>query len=380
MASKQIIFEENKRKNKVFAKIAHEFKTPINSIIGVINILKESEEIKFSKTSLSDLDLIQNLSTYTIFLISDIIQYANDKNINDIKIKKEKVNLRLIMEFCFNILKCLLNCNKTKSEIVKAELILDEDIDGFSVYSDEIRLKQILLNFISNAVKFTNTGKIILESTKLANKEYVIISISDTGIGIKDDDKRKLFNDFFLIDENQKEFLSNNRSNLENTPVVNNMLGSGLGLSICKTYCEKMKIKLKFNSEYGKGSKFSVIIPIKSNKYSFTNIKGTNNLKVNFKFLSKDLINEYNANNFEKNKDIEKIDFDKINITNRIDESISNVIDSEITKGNKMIEKNLLKLQKNNDETYIIEDENKSKKENWNKLSLSKTNFISKNV
>ena len=97
--------EEQGFKQKNLAKIAHEFKTPINSIIGLINNLKENPEIINLTNISSDLNIILNLSNYTIFLINDVIQYVSQSEVNLLKINVEEINLKEIMEFCFNILK-----------------------------------------------------------------------------------------------------------------------------------------------------------------------------------------------------------------------------------------------------------------------------------
>ena len=268
--SKQIIYEENIIKQKILAKIAHEFKTTINSIIGLINDLKENitelensnqnnsfilnssdkiqniEKFKINK-NLKSLDVIQNLSKYIIFLVSDIIHYSSIKDINQINLMNDKVNLREISNFSLEILNCLIKCNKSKQENIKTELIFDDQIDDIILKIDEIRLKQIILNIISNSVKFTKSGKIIIMvNLDIKNKE-ITITISDTGIGIKDNDQNKLFQDFVMLD---------------NGISLNNQ-GTGLGLSICKSLAYKMNIKLNFDSKYGDGTNFFIIIPIK---------------------------------------------------------------------------------------------------------------------
>jgi len=246
--------QENSKKQKIFAKISHEFKTPLNSIIGMISIIKNTEKL-LSKSVNNNLEIISNLSNYVIYLVSDIIQYVNLKDINDLKIYVSELNFKEILKFGFEILNSLISCNLTKCEKISCCLSYDNKIEEFLAESDENRLKQIMLNFISNAVKFTWEGSIKLRC-KLKNfgdKFFIKISVKDTGIGIKDEDKNKLFKDFGLIKIEGK--------------TINNNFGSGLGLSICKSLSEKLDFKLEFKSEYLKGSKFSILIPckIKSN-------------------------------------------------------------------------------------------------------------------
>ena len=260
--SKKIIYEENLIKQKVLAKIAHEFKTPINSIIGLINNIKENStdnngENNFinelehrkneSKVNNRLLDIIQNLSKYVIFLVSDIIQYSNIKDLNQITLKYEKLKLRELGTFSVEILRCLLKCNKLKNESIRTELIFDKEIDDLDVYLDEIRLKQIILNIISNSVKFTKCGFIYLIFTYDKKENQILINIKDTGIGIREEDKYKLFNDFVML----------------NNGISHNNQGSGLGLSICKSLAIKMNLKLMFESVYGEGTNFIISLPVK---------------------------------------------------------------------------------------------------------------------
>jgi len=242
--------EENIKKQKIFAKISHEFKTPLNSIIGTIGIIKNSEEF-FSESVNNYLGIISNLSNYVIYLVSDIIQYVNFKSLNDIKVIMSDINFKDILKFSFKTLNSLISCNHSKIEKINSYLHYEQTVEDFIAESDENRLKQIILNFISNAVKFTREGSIYLKCKlkNLKNQFFIKISVKDTGIGIKKADKNKLFKDFGLI-ENQGE-------------IINNNFGTGLGLSICKSLVEKLELKLEFQSEHLKGSKFSVLIPCK---------------------------------------------------------------------------------------------------------------------
>lgn len=188
------IESENKLKQKILSKIAHEFKTPLNSILGLINNLK----LSFKKCSaMRELDLIQSLSNYTIYLISDVIQYASndssnlstDKNdlIENKKIEKSKsllrkklnitfrnVEIKKNLYFCFDILNALLSCHETKKELISTELFIENQYNNFKIINDEVRINQILLNLISNSVKFTKRGKIILIASFVQRKKDIL--------------------------------------------------------------------------------------------------------------------------------------------------------------------------------------------------------------
>lgn len=246
---KQIILNENLKKQKIFAKIAHEFKTPLNSVIGIANNIMDSEN-SLSKFTTNKLTLIENLSNYLTFLVSDIIQFSNIHDFTDLRINISTVDIKELMTFSFNILNSLLSCNKNKNENILSQLKMNEDIELLNLQSDEIRLKQVLLNFISNSVKFTKEGKIVLKSKKIwdANSCYLKISVKDTGIGIKELEQKNLF----------QEFTTNENNELNK---INNSIGSGLGLSVSKVLCEKLNVKILVKSQHLKGSTFSILVP-----------------------------------------------------------------------------------------------------------------------
>ncbi len=218
-----------------------------------------------------------------IFLITDIIdnssfnsssqkKFDNDNNQNildnnqqltqKINLKIENINLKEITIFCRDILETLI-INKSKEKYVKIIYEYDNLIDLFIIISDEFRLKQILLNFISNSVKFTKSGMIKIKSeillikddnenkqfTKILNNEESIeikISIIDSGIGIKQNELKSLL-----------EFKDNNMLKSGNNY---NQEGSGLGISITKNISDLLDHQIIIDSTYGKGSCFSIVI------------------------------------------------------------------------------------------------------------------------
>jgi len=311
---KQIIIDDNIKKQKIFAKIAHEFKTPLNSVIGITSNIKDSDAM-LSNLTCNKLDIIQNLSNYLIFLVSDIIQYTTLNDISDIKFNILSMDLRETLNFCFQILNSLLSLNKIKNENITSELIVGDSIDSLNIESDEIRIKQILLNFISNSVKFTKQGKITIKAKMilLNGENFLKISVKDTGIGINEKDKRSLFEESLVL-ENGRELNK-----------LNHSLGSGLGLSICKVLCQKLEIDLTVKTEYSKGSIFSIIIPIKHQDIKSNRIKkNTINISVSNEILVNN--NEMNNNiNDKKNKENDlnsnRLKEDNRNLLNQIEDN-----------------------------------------------------------
>jgi len=268
--------------------MAHEFKTPLTSIISLITTLLSSydrvlennnidenniydtkkKHKKVDKEAIKTLNLIQNLSRYVIFLTSDIIHYSNPNNINDIQLNNQKINFREISTFCFDILNSLLYCNISKMKKINSKLIYDDLLDNLEIFSDEVRIKQILLNFISNSVKFTNEGFIKLKFSKSIEKNQLIISLEDSGIGIRKEDQLFLFRDYSKLEKN----------NIINSLNDNN-IGSGLGLSICKNLAEKLKMNINLQSDYGKGTIMSLNI-------NYENLENDLNMIIKNKYQS----------------------------------------------------------------------------------------------
>jgi signal transduction histidine kinase len=203
-------------KKKILAKIAHEFKTPLITIISLINKLVDyhQENAIYDKKIGANLYHIDNLSNYTLSLIGDITQYVSDKV--DLKIFKKEISVKEILKFSFNVLDTLIKCNENKFNKIQTKLIIKDDLDKVIVTSDENRLKQILLNLVSNAYKFTQKGFIIIEAKLRQEDKSLQISVKDSGFGIKEEKQNQVF----------KEFTQFNITNEYNSK------GTGLGLNM----------------------------------------------------------------------------------------------------------------------------------------------------
>ncbi len=144
--------------------------------------------------------------------------------------------------FCFEILKTLVECNENKRNKIETLFEMDQNVMNLKLHTDEHRLKQIILNFISNACKFTSSGFIRLKAKIKKDSNLLEISIKDSGIGIKEDEKKLILQEMIQM-------------NLEEDY---NTKGSGLGLSITKNLANRLKLNVGFKSVYGKGSKFFI--------------------------------------------------------------------------------------------------------------------------
>ena len=283
---------ETKYKQKILAKIAHEFKTPLVTITSLINKMIYHQIQVENKVCLNH---INNLSNYTISLISDIIQYVSDSI--DLRLNKSEIFLREVLEFSFNVLQTLIECNENKANKIETKIEIDNNIDNLTVYTDENRLKQILLNFVSNAVKFTKSGFIKIKAKYNFESKSIEISVNDSGLGIKCTDHNLIFKENVQLNI-EKEYTSK---------------GSGLGLSITKTLATSLNHEIWFDSIIGEGSQFYLKMKCSDifqvgefNDFNFLkennidcldNNESLNLSKINF---SKDLLN--NNDITEKNK------------------------------------------------------------------------------
>jgi signal transduction histidine kinase len=230
---------ETKYKKKILAKIAHEFKTPLITIISLINKTVDTQNNDlFDESTKRNLNYINSLSNYTLVLITDIIQYVSEYV--NMKITNNEFNPKEVLDFCNNILKTLIECNENKSGNIITYTEIDESLDDILISTDETRLKQVILNFISNAYKFTFDGFIKLKAKVINESDLLEISVEDTGVGIKQEDQFQIFKENPQISIN-KEY---------------NSQGSGLGLSITNNLAKLMDYQIGFTSTFGKGSIF----------------------------------------------------------------------------------------------------------------------------
>lgn len=227
----------NRAKSDFLANMSHEIRTPINSVIGmnemVIREAKEGNILEYAKN-------IEYASKSLLSLINDILDFS--------KIESGRMEIVDADYELSSFLMNIVNMAQVKAEAKKLAFHVEVDKSlPVMLYGDEVRVRQVIENILSNAIKYTKEGSVTLTVRPRAEGENFALEISvrDTGIGIRTENLEKLFQDFERLD------LVRNR----------NVEGTGLGLAITKRLTEQMHGSISVESTYGEGSCFTVTIP-----------------------------------------------------------------------------------------------------------------------
>jgi two-component system sensor histidine kinase/response regulator len=228
--------ELNATKDKLFSIIAHDLRSPFNGILGFSELLKVNLKESAILQSEKYAALINSSAKNTLVLLDNLLSWAKSQT-GQINFNPQKIDLSQSIEEIIEII----NSQATNKNIAIHKVQSDE----IEVYADENMLKIILRNLISNAIKFTKSGG-NLNIVVISDKNQVVISISDNGIGINEEKLKTLFN------------IASNTTSLGTA----NEKGSGLGLVLCKEFVEKQGGKIWVESEVGKGSDFKFTLPL----------------------------------------------------------------------------------------------------------------------
>ena len=230
----------NEAKSQFLANMSHEIRTPINGILGMDNmILKECKDEGLREYAKN----IQSAGQSLLSIINDILDISKIES-GKLEILPIKYELFSILNDCYNLTKA-----KLQEKPLEFEIQVNENLPSW-LYGDEVRIRQIINNFLSNAVKYTKQGKVTFcldYEQKSGEQILLIISVADTGIGIKEEDLGKLFTSFTRIEEKRNR----------------NIEGTGLGLNLTKNLVDLMGGEVLVESTYGKGSCFTARIPQK---------------------------------------------------------------------------------------------------------------------
>ena len=276
----------NEAKSTFLANMSHELRTPLNAIIGYSEMLMEDAEDE-NEDFIPDLDKINNSGKHLLGLINDILDLSKVES-GKMELYIEEFDLKKVIDEIESTIKPLVEKNNN-------ELKIDYNSDSKTMTADVTKIRQILLNLLSNSSKFTKEGTITIGVTdSKAQDQSIDFTIADTGIGMTPEQVDKVFKPFTQADEKTTRKFG----------------GTGLGLTITKMFAEMMGGDIDLSSEEGKGTTFIVTIPItvidKKKQETSELITETNSEDTKYKVLVID--DDDNAQDMMK-KFLEKQDF-----------------------------------------------------------------------
>ena len=234
-AMKEKAVQAIQRKNMFLSNMSHEVRTPLNAIVGFSAVLTDEDE-SFDDESRREFSEIIKVNSFQLLkLINDILDFSDFENDNI------TFNIRThdAVKLCNEVVETVMASRK-----LEVEMRFDTDLSVLMLDTDDARLRQVLINLLVNATKFTEQGSIVLE-LKMADVDTALFSVTDTGCGIPPEKQYLIFERF----EKLNDFVQ----------------GSGLGLSICQLIVKYMNGKLWVDSGYTRGARFCFTHPLKYN-------------------------------------------------------------------------------------------------------------------
>lgn len=234
-AMKEKAVQAIQRKNMFLSNMSHEVRTPLNAIVGFSAVLTDEDE-SFDDESRREFSEIIKVNSFQLLkLINDILDFSDFENDNI------TFNIRThdAVKLCNEVVETVMASRK-----LEVEMRFDTDLSVLMLDTDDARLRQVLINLLVNATKFTEQGSIVLE-LKMADVDTALFSVTDTGCGIPPEKQHLIFERF----EKLNDFVQ----------------GSGLGLSICQLIVKYMNGKLWVDSGYTRGARFCFTHPLKYN-------------------------------------------------------------------------------------------------------------------
>ena len=229
----------NSAKDRFLAGMSHELRTPLNAIIGFTGTLLMKLPGPLTAEQEQQLHIVQTSARHLLSLINDMLDLAKIES-GKLELHFETVYIRLVLD---EVIKAM----RPAAEAKGLDLVVEVPEERMPVEADRRAVHQILLNLASNAIKYTDSGNVRFTLAPSANQDRKMleVNVADTGIGIKPDDQRKLFQAFEQVDP------SNTRR----------FEGAGLGLYLSEKLARLLGGHITFTSEFGKGSTFRFVMP-----------------------------------------------------------------------------------------------------------------------
>ena len=265
---KDELIKANKSKDDFLANMSHELKTPLNSINIISEVMINNREKNLTDKQKKNLEIVNKCGRDLLFLINDVLDLSK-LEAGQIVLNNKEINVKDFVSSIYDMFK-----PQTKLKDVKFVVKVDENIN--SIYSDEERIKQIVKNLLSNALKFTEKGEISLKVED--DKDNVKIIVKDEGIGIPKDKLEHIFDRFKQVDGSTTRKYG----------------GTGLGLSICKELAILLKGEISVESTLDEGSVFEILIP--KNEHLINSLKKEDKHDDKKKEETKETLFVYNNN------------------------------------------------------------------------------------
>ncbi len=239
VAARDRAIEANRAKSTFLANMSHELRTPLNAIIGYSELIEEELHEREDDEFIPDLNKIQTAATHLLALINDILDLSKIEA-GKMDLFLETADLAALIDGVVTTAMPLVEKNANRLEVRRAD-------DLGQMFTDVTKVRQTLLNLLSNAGKFTEKGQITLEAKRVieGGLEWMVFVVADTGIGMSEEQVERLFKEFSQADSSTTRKYG----------------GTGLGLAISKRFCQMLGGDISVKSKLGQGATFTVKLP-----------------------------------------------------------------------------------------------------------------------
>ena len=225
-------------KSRFLSNMSHEFRTPVNAILALSHLLLEHTDGELNSEQTKQVTYIRKSGEDLLELVNDLLDLA--------KIEAGKVTVKTGEFDVTNLFSALRGMLKPLLVSNSVSLIFEEPTGIPPMLTDEGKVSQILRNFISNAIKFTERGEVRVSAALTEDERAVVFAVTDTGIGIAEEDQARIFEEFSQLDH----------------PIQKQVKGTGLGLPLCRKLAQLLGGSVEVSSRSGEGSTFTATIPI----------------------------------------------------------------------------------------------------------------------